>query len=217
MLTFVEEIVLLTLDDDGSVLPIRETTMEFVIAGAALMDLAFANRIDTDPERLDILDPTKTGNPMLDRAFERIAACSEPRSVGACVETLAGPEAREIREMALAKLVERGILQRRDEKILWVFQARRYPVIDGRAEREAKLRIAGVLLSDEAPDPRDVALICLADVCKILPDIFSVREIEKIGPRVEQIRRMDLIGRTIGGAVAEIERSIMIAMTQTPH
>ena len=67
----------------------------------------------------------------------------------------------------MASLVERGILERREEKFLWVFRARRYPMVDGKVEREAKRRIADVLFSDEIPDPRDVALICLADACEI--------------------------------------------------
>ena len=217
MLTLVEEIVLLMLDDEGSVLPIRETTMEYVVAGAVLMDLAFANRIDTDPEKLVVLDAQPTGDPLLDGVLARIVESDDTRSVAHWVETAARHEAKSVREAALEKLIERGILERRDERFLWVFESRRYPVIDGRAEREAKLRIAGVLLSDDFPDPRDVAMICLVDACNLLPDIFSNREIDKVGPRPEQLRKMDLIGREIGGAIAEIERSIMIAMTQTPH
>ena len=217
MLTFVEEIVLLMLDDDGSVLPIRETTMEYVVAGAAMMDLAFADRIDTDPQRLTVLDSTPTEDPMLDLALTRITGSSEARSPGAWMETLARHDAKAIREMALDRLVKRGVLERRDESFLWVFQSRRYPVIDDREEREVKLRITGVLLSDDLPDPKDVALIGLVDACNILPYILSSREIERVGPRVEQLRKMDLIGREMGGAIAEIERSIMIAMTQTPH
>ena len=40
--------------------------------------------------------------------------------------------------------------------------------IDGKAEREVRLRLMGVLFSDEIPDPRDVVLLCLADACGIL-------------------------------------------------
>ena len=118
---------------------------------------------------------------------------------------------------ALDSLVKRGILEVRDEKFLWVFRSRRYPVIDGRAEREAKLRVTGVLLSDDIPHPRDVAMICLVDACGILPEIFSEREIERAAPRIEQLRKMDLIGHEVGGAVAEIERSIMMAAVHAPH
>ena len=51
MLTFTEEILLLLLDDkDGSFVPIPKVNLGCAIGGAVLMDLAFAYRIDTDPE-----------------------------------------------------------------------------------------------------------------------------------------------------------------------
>ena len=68
MLTFAEEILLLMLDDeDGTFLPTRTSAVEYVLAGAVLLDLAFANRIDTDERQLLVIDSTPTGNPMLDR------------------------------------------------------------------------------------------------------------------------------------------------------
>lgn len=217
MLTFAEEILLLMLDDDGMFLPVRGGSVEHVLAGAVLIDLAFANRIDTDPERLVCLDRTPTGNPMLDRVLDRIADSCETQDTKGWIEELAGQGATEIRRQALASLIERGILEAQDEKFLWVFRSRRYPTIDGRVEREVRLRIADVLLSDDTPDPRDVALICLVDACNFLPDIFSAREIERAAPRVRQLRKMDLIGREVAGVIAEIERSVMMAMALTPH
>lgn len=217
MLTFTEEILLLMLDDDGLFLPIRGGAVEHILAGATLMDLAFANRIDTDPDQLLVLDRTPTGNPMLDDTLERIAASGETRDTRGWVDALAREAAPEIRQRALQSLIDRGILEAQDEKFLWVFRSRRYPMIDGRVEREAKLRIEDVLLSDDAPDPRDVAMIGLLDASDILGDIFSEREMERARPRVEQLRKMDLIGREVGSVIAEIEQSITMAMAQVAH
>ena len=111
--------------------------------------------------------------------------------------------------------MERGVLERREEKFLWVFRSRRYPTIDGKIEQEAKKRIADVLFTDEIPHPRDVALICLVDSCNILPTIFSKREIDRVEERIEQLRKMDLIGREMAGAIADIERAIAIAAAHT--
>ena len=212
MLTFAEEILLLMLDDDGAFLPIRGGAVEYILAGSVLMDLAFANRIDTDPEQLVSLDSTPTGNPMFDQALAYIANSGETKNTKGWIETLAGQETTGIRQQALASLIERGILESQDKKFLWVFRSRRYPTIDGRVEREVKLRIEDVLLSDDIPDPRDVALICLVDACGFLGDIFAARELERSGPRIEQLRKMDLIGREVGSVIAEIEQAVMMAM-----
>jgi Golgi phosphoprotein 3 len=217
MLTFAEEILLLMLDDDGAFLPIRGGAVEYILAGAVLMDLAFANRIDTDPEQLVSLDSTPTGNPMFDQALAYIANSGETKNTKGWIETLAGQETTGIRQQALASLIERGILESQDKKFLWVFRSRRYPTIDGRVEREVKLRMEDVLLSNDMPDPRDVALICLVDACDILSDIFSEREMERAQPRIEQLRVMDLIGREVGSVIADIEQSITMAMAQVAH
>lgn len=212
MLTFSEEIMVLLLhDENGTFLPVGEYTLNRALAGAVLMDLAFANRIDTDPERLTVTDSAQTGTPALDRVLNRIAGEEEIRDTRTWIETLSADEAGAIKEAALDALVARGILERREEKFLWVFRSRRYPMIDGKAEREAKKRIADVLFTDEIPHPRDVALICLADACGILRAVFEEREIKRVAPRIELLRKMDLIGREMAGAIADIERALAIA------
>ena len=222
MLTFPEEILLLLLDDeDGAFVPVGESVIGCALAGAVLMDLAFANRIDTDPERLMVLDRAPTDNATLDRVLARIA--EDPRTEAGTgdakgwIETLTAEESPAIRQEALDRLVARGILERQEEKFLWVFRSRRYPTVDGRAEREVKLRLMEVLLSDEIPAPRDVALICLVDACGILRYILADREVESVGPRVEQLRKMDLIGREVAGAITDIEHFIAIAAARFPH
>ena len=217
MVTFTEEIMLLMLDDDGLFLPIRGGAVEHVLVGAVLMDLAFANRIDTDPEKLQVIDSTPTGNSLLDGPLERIANAGETMNTKGWVEVLAREQAADIRQRAMNGLIEAGIIEAKDERFLWVFRSRRYPTIDGRVEREVKLRMEDVLLSDDMPDPRDVALICLVDACDILSDIFSEREMERVRPRIEQLRLMDLIGREVGSVIADIEESITMAMAQVAH
>ncbi|MDE0354839.1 MAG: GPP34 family phosphoprotein [Deltaproteobacteria bacterium] len=217
MLTFTEEILLLMLDDDGLFLPIRGGAVEHIMVGAVLMDLAFANRIDTDPEKLQVIDATPTGNALVDGALDRIANAGETMNTKAWVELLAREQAADIRQRAMDSLIERGILEAKDEKFLWVFHSRRYPTIDGRVERGVKLRMEDVLLSDDMPDPRDVAMVCLVDACDILGDIFSEREMERVRPRIEQLRVMDLIGREVSSVIAEIEESITMAMAQVAH
>ena len=208
MLTFTEEILLLLGDEEGMFLPVEEHAFECALAGAVLMDLAFAYRIDTDLEALVVIDPTPTGNPMLDRVLEKIAARAEAADTRTWVGVLSREDVAVLREQALASLVERGILQRWDERFLWAFGMVRYPSFDDGAEREIKARIEEVL-SDDIPHPRDVALISLVDACEILPDLFPDRDVAAFGPRIALLRKMDLIGREVAGTIAEIQRTIV--------
>ena len=214
-LRFAEEITLLMLnDEDGEFVRVPGWSMQCAFAGAVLMDLALENRIDTDLKRLVMIDPTPLGDDLLDSTLALIARSTETHDARYWVDQLAD-NAEDIRERALARLVERGILRREEDRFLWVFQTRRYPVVDGEAEREVKLRIMEVLFSNEIPNPRDIVLICLVDACGILRELLTARELDSASERIEQVRKLDLIGQAVSKAVWDIQSSIALAMHPT--
>ncbi|MCY4460034.1 MAG: GPP34 family phosphoprotein [Albidovulum sp.] len=220
MLRFAEEIILLLLEDEnGKFVHVPELSMRCVLAGAVLMDLAIELRIDTDLDKLVLLDPTPVGDPLLDPTLEKIAEAEKQRVEESEKERdarywveLTAREADSIREVALARLIERGILRREDDRLLWVFRSRRYPVIDGQAEREVKLRIMEVLFSDAIPGPRDVVIISLADSCGIFKILLSEREYKRARERIHNVRKMDLIGQAVSNSVREIEAVLALAL-----
>ncbi len=211
MLRFAEEIILLLLDDEnGTFARVPSWSLGYALAGGILMDLALENRIDTDLESLVLLDATPVGDSLLDPTLAEIAA-GEKHDARYWVQQTA-QRADAIREEALSRLVANGILERREDRFLWVFQTRRYPMVQGEAEREVKLRIMGVLFSDEIPHPRDMVIISLADACRIFEGLLSRRELANAAPRIEQVRKLDVIGRAVSQAILNIEISVAAAM-----
>ena len=212
MLRFAEEILLLLLDDKGGKFADVPTLwLDYALAGAVLMDLALDERIDTDLEKLVITDPTPLGDDLLDPTLARIVRSDATHDTRYWIEDTI-KHTGEVRERALERLIDRGILRQEEDRVLWVFQTRRYPVIDNRSVREVKLRIMEVLLSDEIPDARDIVIISLADACGIFGVLLSSRELKSVSERIEQIRRLDLIGREVSMAIREIEASLALAM-----
>ena len=200
---FVEEILLLLLrDEGGKFVAVPGIVLDNALAGGVLMDLALENRIDTDPGRLILVDPTPVGDSLLDPTLAAIAGGEQRDALYWVGQTAL--RAAEIRREALSRLVERGILEHDEGRFLWVFRSRRYPIIDGRAEREVKLRILGVLLSDDIPDPRDIVIIGLADACGLLPALLPEGEYDKARARIDQVRRLDLIGQATSRAIHDI-------------
>ena len=214
-LRFAEEVMLLLLDDEeGRFLRVPDWSMRYALGGAVLMDLALEDRIDTDLEKLILVDPTPLGEDLLDPVLAEIAREEGTHDARFWVERAAG-HADAIREAAVTRLVERGILERREDRFLWVFRSRRYPVVDGTAEQEVKLRIMELLFSEMIPTPRDVVIICLADACGIFAELLSRRELQHVMPRIQFLRRMDLIGRAVTDAVWDIE--VSLAQAIRPH
>ena len=209
MLTIAEEVLLLFLDDEkGTFIRGPDIHVELAMSGAVLMDLALANRIDTDPERLFVVDQTPVGDRVLDDLLSRIATSEPERSTEYWVNWIR-EDVPDIMGHFIDRLVDRGILKRMEEKILWVFETRRYPVIDDREEREVKRRITSVLFSDELPDPRDVVIIGIVNACDLLEVILHHREVDKVRSRAEQISQMDFIGQAINRTINDVRASIL--------
>ena len=206
MLRFAEEIMLLLLDDEGKrFLKVPDASLRYALAGGVLMDLAMEDRIDTDLDRLILVDRTPVGDDILDPVLADIAAADATHDARYWVEKAASGAYR-TREAAMERLVARGILERREDRFLWMFRSRRYPLIDGEAELEVKLRIMEVLFADVVPTPRDVVIIGLADACGIFTELLSGEDLREVQPRIELVRRMDLIGRAVVAAVRDIWR-----------
>ncbi len=215
-LTFVEEILLLLLDDEsGAMKRVAPNVMELLVAGAILMDLALRGRLDCDLQRLVVVDSTPVGEEILDGPLAEIVEAADEADARTWVVRLSA-RSKQVQEAALARLVERGILRVEDRSFLWVFGSRRYPMVDDREEREVKLRILDVLLSDRIPAPRDVALICLADASNAFQVILSPQELRHAAARIELVRGFDLIGQAMGRAIQKSVQDIAAA-TATAH
>ena len=221
-LRFAEELLLLLLKEEvGGLAAVPEAHLDHTLAGAVLMDLALENRIDTDPEKLVLLDPTPLRDDLLDPSLARIAQDGETHDAEYWVRRIAG-EGERIRTAALSRLVQAGILDASwtsaEEGSMslshGVSRARRYPVVDGKAQQEVRLRIMGVLFRDDIPEPRDIVLICLADACGMFEKILTRVELEQVRDRIALVRRMDLIGQAMASAVRDSGQDAATARKQ---
>jgi Golgi phosphoprotein 3 len=208
MLTFAEELLLLAHDEkSGNFANIQDLLMNTALAGAVLMDLAILNRLDTDVSNLVILDRSVTGEKLLDYSLNELAALPNQTSTIDALDLLR-KRGSSIEQMAIARLIERGILRQHEGRILWVFETRRYPLIDGKELQEVKRRIADLLLSDDIPDPRDIVIIALAQACGLLRRVFSESELRSAQKRIDQIAKLDLIGQAMTDMMQELNAAL---------
>lgn len=221
MLRFAEELLILLLDEDsGASVALPDRTLNHALAGAVLMDLEREGRIDTDPARLILVDPTPVDDDLLDPILAEISAAA-PSSDAPSGDTPSGQwphtadywvsraaaHAPAIRERALARLVRRGILDADDggshALSRPVSRSRRYPLAgDGAAVQEIRLRIMGILFSSDIPTPEDAAIIGLADACGIFEFILTSDERAPALPRIRAVGQLFPIARAVAQAIA---------------
>ena len=211
MLTIVEETLLLLHDERRAdfVPAFPGFSLDVVLAGAALADLAFAGCIDTDLDSLTLIDPTPLGDDLLDPALAEIVADAaggrgSPHDAAYWIRKTA-KRGSDIRIVALARLGELGILESASDGTVHltdrVSRSRRYAGVDGRAVEDVRLRIMRELFSDDVPDPRDAVIIALADASGAFHGILSESERNQVQERIDLFRRIDLIGRSVAEAL----------------
>src|SRR5690606_28517539 len=66
-----------------------------------------------------------------------------------------------VREELQARLADRGILERRETRVLGLFPSTTWPAADVAHERQVRDRLTAILVQGLTPDPRSAALVAL--------------------------------------------------------
>ncbi|MEI6394177.1 MAG: GPP34 family phosphoprotein [Verrucomicrobiota bacterium] len=215
-LTLVEELALLALDDKtGQQLDLPLNALGYGLSGAIILDLSLANRIDTDLHQLIVTNPAPTGDHLLDHWLRHFQAAPEPKSVMFWLRELALRQ-DDIYQVAVDRLIQRGILRRAEHRLLWVFSVRRYPTIDGKERTEVRTRLSQLILGNELPAPRDTILLSLIHGCRLSEHLFAGLDLKSCKNRLENLASTELVGREVSAATVASLDVLGRALSEVP-
>jgi Golgi phosphoprotein 3 (GPP34) len=191
---------------------VDSTTLRYGLAGAALVDLAAAGRIDVVDGKVVVRDPSPIGTPYLDDALRRIADDTKQRKPHWWVDKLSS----KLQQQVLDVLVARGWLRRKERKVLGIFPADRYPGVLTGPEETLRMRLRSVVLDGAPADADLAALIAVAHACgmekKLFPDLDrDARGAAKA--RMKEISEGDWAGTAVKRAIDEMQAAVMVAVT----
>lgn len=212
MLSFAEEIYLLALDDTTgqTLLADGRLTLERALIVAALDELSFMRRLDTDLESLIVLDTSPTCNPVLDAVLEPLrAGGTGVRPLRPCLDDLFDADLH-IAKLTCQELVRKQVIRIASGRVFWVLPSRLYPVVDNRELIDVERRLRAIITDHAAiPDARDAVLISLVTACGLFRDILSPRELRRHQQRIDEIARLDLVGRTLIDKLHEVQLAMV--------
>ena len=210
MLRVTEELLLLIVDAESGGIQhsLSAHQQDALIAGAVLTDLALENRIDTDPERLFLIDPKPVDDDLLDPVLRDIASETETHDTAYWIAR-AAKQGSAIRKRALDRLIGHGILEAEPNGLVFlsrlVARARRYPPDGGKITEDVQSRVMKTLFSEEIPEPRDAIIIGLASACGVFDSILRREELADVQEWIDTISRLDLMGHTIRESIRALE------------
>ncbi|MBP7496641.1 MAG: GPP34 family phosphoprotein [Bacteroidales bacterium] len=200
-LSIPEEIILLSVEEKEGALP-YDRKFEVVLSAAIIMDLALNNMVDTDLEKLIPVSNELMNDVVLDEVLAMIHSKGEMQPVNYWISQIA-VRANEFMEALVASLIIKKVLKVENQKLLWFFSKRKYPLVKDKEIKEVKQRVRDIVFSNDIPDIRDVVIISLLHYGQLLSLVFSDIEIEKYKSRIEKIAKMDLVGQAISKSLSE--------------
>lgn len=210
-LTLAHELALLGYDDAG-VNRLGRPALDYGLAGALLLELALAGRIEVADGRLVVTDPTPVGQRQLDDALARIGADGKRRPPKDWIGRLA----KDLPEQVLDGLVTAGVLHRESDRVLWIFPRTRYPSPAGaepEVEARARQRMVAAVAANGPVDGRTAALIGLAKAVGLDRGLFAELPKPQVERRLAEIAAADWASEATRKAIEQTQAAVLLATT----
>ncbi|MEU5033694.1 MULTISPECIES: GOLPH3/VPS74 family protein [Streptomyces] len=202
-----EEIMLLSLDDETGAAK-GETAARWGVAAGMLLELVMAGRVTVRGGRVEVFDPTPTGDALLDGRLDRLTRwVHETSSSRKVVAWLTRDHAKGSQDV-VDSLVARGLVTEEKHRALGVFPVRRYPEADGTVERELRARLAAAVLEGAEPDARTSALVALVHATGMHPQAFPGLSKKQVDPRMAEIAEGHWVGVSVREAIRNLQAAI---------
>lgn len=210
-----EDLLLVLLDDETGRLAASES-IQALLGGALLTELALAGAVEVGAKegllrrrKVRVAEPTP---PLADPSLRRALATVMEKERTA--EDLVPRLGKKVRDDLLGRLQERGMLRREDSTVLGVFSRTRWPAEDTAHEHALRDRLQDALVGGVDPDARTAALIALlssvdrAHRC-VDTDGLRGRDVKK---RAQQIAEGEWAAAAVRDAVQASQAAVMAAV-----
>ena len=155
-----EDLLLLLLDDESG--KPQTSQLQVALGGAILVELALNEAVIVEEKssmwrtaKVRVAPAADSPDPVLRDALALVA--EKDRSAQDLVERLG----RGLAEILGTRLVERGILERRQDKLLGIIPRTRWPARDAGHEEGVRRGLTAILVEGARPEPRTGALVAL--------------------------------------------------------
>ncbi len=217
-LNLVDKFILLALDDDKGTFATEPFALTYGLAGAILLELSFKEYISIVDKKVVLRSHKRIGDPFLDTCLIKLTESKKNKRLSYWIQTFGNKE-RSIKKEILDKLIRKGILNKREEKFLWVFNNDKFPTVNSKPENELRKRLFEILEQHSKPEVDELMLISLIDTCKLNSFVYGKERANKIKGRIKDVikeaERSSLISDTIKEVQITILAMIVMLITTT--
>ncbi len=210
-LNLVDQLTLLALDDEKGSFVADSFSFGYGLAGAIILELSLQEKIEIREKKIELKSYKKCNDILLDHFMDEIQNSKKKRDIQTWVEII-GEQISYIQEETVNKLINDGILTKKEEKILWVFSNDKYPTLNAKPENELRKRLNNILLNDRSLELKESMLISLIDMCSLNKEVFGKEGAKQYEKKIKAIIENAKLSSEVGKAVQEIHDALMVVI-----
>ena len=203
-----EKLFILTIDDGGAAIASVKTTLRYQLAGAMLVQLALVNKIQLKDNRLVLVDPAPSGEPLFDEILAMIPAEKKPRKLSHWLQAVGS---KQILKSLAGRLAERNVIVIEKKQYSWVIPYELSPQVNASAKYWVKQHLRGVVLAGEPAEPADIALLSLLKAFSLMRLVFTRDERKSAGKKVDGLVKGEIFNDSAAKLLAEIGTAAVAA------
>jgi hypothetical protein len=184
--------------------------LEYGLVGSLLLDLVLQGKLEIDNNNRVIgAIAGNTGDEFLDRHLNEVLASSRPRTARFWI-TRWRRRYRWFQPVVLQNLVDLGVLERQEQRILGLFPTQRYFLTDESIQREIVQQVRAAVLEGIGLDSRMAALISLMQASHLTDAVFRPEERPEARSRIKAIAREELVGQAVSKAIFTVQAATLL-------
>lgn len=193
--------------------------LDYGLVGSLLLDLVLQGKLEIDNDnrvigaiialRNSAGTAGNTGNEFSDQCLSEVLASSRPRTARFWV-TRWRRRYLGIQTIVLQSLVDLGVLERQEQRILGLFPTQRYFLTDESIQREIVQQVRAAVLEGIGLDSRMAALISLMQASHLTDAMFRPEERSEARSRIKAIAEGELVGKAVSKAIFTIQAAMLV-------
>jgi len=203
-----EKLFILTIDDGGAAISSVKTSLRYELAGAMLVELALINKIQLKDNRLVLVDPAPSSEPLLGEILAMIPAEKKLRKLSHWLQIVGN---KQIIKSVAGRLAEHNVIVIEKKQYSWVIPYQVSPRVNASAKYWVKQHLRGVVLAGEQAEPADIALLSLLKAFSLMRLVFTRDERKSANKKVDGLAQGEVFGDAVAKLLAEIGAAAVTA------
>jgi len=209
-LNLVDKFLLLALDDEKGSFVSKPFALKYGLPGAILLELSLKEQIKIVDKKVIVNNVQSTGDALLDYCLELLKNSKKNRTLKYWIQSLGNKE-KLIKKEVLNKLIVNGILVKREQKFLWIFNNDKFPTVNAKPENSLRKRLYEIITYHKKPNVDELMLISLIDTCDLNSIVYGKERYKKSKQNIKNIIAEAKNSNAISATIKEIH-DVILAM-----